>query len=206
MGNTADARETTHTAPRIDRRVRRSRKAIIDAFGRLIAKMPLEGITVSALAREADVDRKTFYQHFGTIDGLLDVIAEEVVSELLDEVEQTAGIGSESALDGPLIKRFFDALAGRLSADLTERRYFYENIPADVLFDHLSHPLMNQVVERGLTLRGTSDIDLEMMLSFVLGGLFSLYRWWLVSDQSVTPEELVRCAVGMVEGGIERFV
>ena len=57
------------------------------AFDRLIMEVPFDQITVSAIAREADVDRKTFYQHFGTVDRLLDAIAEDVVSELLDEVE-----------------------------------------------------------------------------------------------------------------------
>lgn len=63
----------------------------MDAFDRLIMATPFEQITVSAVAREADVDRKTFYQHFGTIDGLLDAIVEDVVSDLLDEVERASG-------------------------------------------------------------------------------------------------------------------
>ena len=206
MGNTADAKAASPTVPRVDRRVKRSRKAIADAFGRLIAKMPLGDITVSMLAREADVDRKTFYQHFGTIDGLLDAIAGEVVSDLLDEVERTAGIGPDSEFDDRLVKRFFDVLARRLSEDLAVCGYFYKNIPADVLFDHLSRPLADQIVERGLVVRGTSDAEFEMMLTFVLGGLFSLCRWWLNSDRGVSPEQLARYAIDMVEGGVERFV
>ena len=70
----------------VDRRVRRSRRAIVAAFDRLITEVPLEQVTVSAIAREADVDRKTFYQHFGSVDGLLDAIADDVVTGLLDEV------------------------------------------------------------------------------------------------------------------------
>ena len=73
---------------RVDRRVRRSRRAIVAAFDRLITEVPLEQVTVSAIAREADVDRKTFYQHFGSVDGLLDAIAEDVVTGLLDDVER----------------------------------------------------------------------------------------------------------------------
>ena len=73
---------------RVDRRVRRSRRAIIEAFDRLIMDEPIDQISVSLIAREADVDRKTFYQHFGSVDGLLDAIAEDVVTELLDKVER----------------------------------------------------------------------------------------------------------------------
>lgn len=65
--------------PRLDRRIVRSRNAILSAFERLLMEKPLADITVSAIAREANVDRKTFYVHFGTVDGLLDAIAVDVV-------------------------------------------------------------------------------------------------------------------------------
>ena len=53
--------------PRLDRRIVRSRNAILSAFERLLMEKPLADITVSAIAREANVDRKTFYVHFGTV-------------------------------------------------------------------------------------------------------------------------------------------
>ena len=75
--------------PRIDRRIVRSRNAILSAFERLLMEKPLADITVSAIAREANVDRKTFYVHFGTVDGLLDAIAVDVVEMIVDSVEKT---------------------------------------------------------------------------------------------------------------------
>ena len=68
------------TKPRLDRRIVRSRNAILSAFERLLMEKPLADITVSAIAREANVDRKTFYVHFGTVDGLLDAIAVDAVA------------------------------------------------------------------------------------------------------------------------------
>ena len=75
--------------PRLDRRIVRSRNAILSAFERLLKVKPLADITVSAIAREANVDRKTFYVHFGTVDGLLDAIAVDVVEMIVDSVEKT---------------------------------------------------------------------------------------------------------------------
>ena len=40
-----------------------------------------------------------------------------------------------------------------------------------------------------------------MLLAFGLGGLFSLYRWWLLSDQSVPLVEVTRYASQLLEGG-----
>lgn len=189
----------------VDRRVRRSRRAIIEAFERLIMSCELDEITVSALAREADVDRKTFYQHFGTIDGLLDAIADQTVSEILDEVEEAVGDGGPSG-DRAWLHAFFDALMRNLSEDLILEQRYYEHIPSELLFERLSRPLMRQIVDRGLVSGTLTGDDLEMLLSFGLGGLFSLYRWWFLSDRSIPLEEVTRRAGLLVEGGVSELL
>ncbi|WP_072372536.1 TetR/AcrR family transcriptional regulator [Thermophilibacter mediterraneus] len=189
----------------VDRRVRRSRRAIIEAFERLIMSYELDEITVSALAREADVDRKTFYQHFGTIDGLLDAIAEQTVSEILDEVEQAVGDDVPPG-DRARLHAFFDALMRNLSEDLILEQRYYEHIPSELLFERLSRPLMRQIVDRGLASGALTGDDLEMLLSFGLGGLFSLYRWWFLSDRSIPLEEVTRRAGLLVEGGVSELL
>ena len=186
---------------RTDRRVRRSRRAIIEAFERLIMTCELEEITVSALAREADVDRKTVYQHFGTIDGLLDAIAEQVVTEILDEVEEAAAVGAPVG-EGARLHAFFGALMRNLSEDLVLEQRYYEHVPSELLFEHLSRPLMRQIVERGLVSGVLTDAELEMVLSFGLGGLFSIYRWWFLSDRAVPLEEVTWRADLLLEGGV----
>ncbi|WP_392391644.1 TetR/AcrR family transcriptional regulator [Slackia piriformis] len=44
-------------------------------------------ITISELAREADVDRKTFYLHYSSIEDMIDDRVGELVGGILDEVE-----------------------------------------------------------------------------------------------------------------------
>lgn len=188
---------------RVDRRVRRSRRAIMEAFDRLIADRPLGEITVSALAREADVDRKTVYQHFGSIDGLLDAIAVGVVTELLDEVELAMAMGGGAEGEGPrALQAFFATLAERMARDEALRRRYCEHVPSELLLERLAHPLAEQVAERGLAGGSCSDEDLEALLAFGLGGLLSLYRWWLRSDRTLSVEELTRRACLLLEHGV----
>ena len=59
---------------RKDKRVARTEKAIREAFFKLLGDVDYEKISVSALAREAGVDRKTFYLHYKSIDALADEI------------------------------------------------------------------------------------------------------------------------------------
>ena len=119
--------------PRLDRRIVRSRNAILSAFERLLMEKPLADITVSAIAREANVDRKTFYVHFGTVDGLLDAIAVDVVEMIVDSVEKTLasmdGDTSERALGAAAT--FFKTVNEALCNNLVLNRQLIENIPLD---------------------------------------------------------------------------
>ena len=119
--------------PRLDRRIIRSRNAILSAFERLLMEKPLVDITVSAIAREANVDRKTFYVHFGTVDGLLDAIAVDVVEMIVDSVEKTL-----ASMDGDTNERalgaaatFFKTVNEALCNNLVLNRQLIENIPLD---------------------------------------------------------------------------
>lgn len=187
---------------RVDRRVRRSRRAIIEAFERLIMEEPLERITVSRLAREADVDRKTVYQHFGSIDGLLDAIAEEAVSELLDKVEDATRERVESGGDVTTLRSFFGALADHLSENVVLGQRYCEHVPADLLLAHLARPLIRQIVDRGFVSGELAAGELEPLLVFELGGLFALYRWWLLSGSAVPLPELTARACLLAERGV----
>ena len=116
--------------PRLDRRIVRSRNAILSAFERLLMEKPLADITVSAIAREANVDRKTFYVHFGTVDGLLDAIAVDVVEMIVDSVEKTL-----ASMDGDTNERalgaaatFFKTVNEALCNNLVLNRQLIENI------------------------------------------------------------------------------
>ena len=124
----------------VDRRVRRSRRAMMGAFDRLIMTTPFEQISVSAVAREADVDRKTVYQHFGGVDGILDAIVEEAVSELLDEVEETMRGRVGAGEDVRPLSAFFDALSVHLGKNAVLWQRYCEHVPTELLFDHLARP------------------------------------------------------------------
>ena len=54
-----------------DRRVQRTRGALVAAFNRLILERGYAELTPSDVAAEADIGRSTFYEHFRGLDDLL---------------------------------------------------------------------------------------------------------------------------------------
>jgi AcrR family transcriptional regulator len=74
-------------APTPARRERRSdfqrnRGRIVDAARRLMAERGPEGLTVSAVAHAAGINRTTAYQHFRTRDALVRAVSEELIAEV----------------------------------------------------------------------------------------------------------------------------
>ena len=190
--------------PRLDRRIVRSRNAILSAFERLLMEKPLAGITVSAIAREANVDRKTFYVHFGTVDGLLDAIAEDVVGMIVDSVERTlASLGSdpnERALGAAAT--FFRTVNEALCNNLVLNRQLIENIPLDDFMARLRAPLEREIAERDLLPMGLKDELFDYYLAFLLSGIIGIYRTWALSDGSVPIERISEVANNLTLSGL----
>ena len=190
--------------PRLDRRIVRSRNAILSAFEHLLMEKPLADITVSAIAREANVDRKTFYVHFGTVDGLLDAIAVDVVENIVDSVEKTLssmkGDTSERALSAAAT--FFRTINEALCNNLVLNRQLIENIPLDDFMARLRVPLEHEIAERGLLPEGLKDEMFDYYLAFLLSGIIGIYRTWALSDGSVPIERVSAVANDLTLNGL----
>lgn len=66
----------------MDRRQRKTREAIFNAFISLLSKKHYNNITVGEIIQIADIGRATFYSHFETKDFLL----KELCAELFDHI------------------------------------------------------------------------------------------------------------------------
>ena len=66
-----------------DRRITKTRKSIQNAYLNLLRQKGTEKITISDIAREADIDRKTFYLHYDSPEDIIREYAEEKTRELL---------------------------------------------------------------------------------------------------------------------------
>ena len=189
-------------AVRQDRRVVRSRRAIVQAFEQLLAERPLHKITVSAIAQRADVDRKTFYQHFGSVSGLLDAIAWDFAARVLDEVERACATSDRAGSAPEMLHAFFRALAGNLSANMVRERGFFEHVPIELLYERLRAPFERQIVERGLVAGIIADDIREPALAFVLGGMLALMRDWLEDSDMSSVDGVVSLACALTERGL----
>ena len=71
----------------MDRRQRKTREAIFNAFCELLSRKHYDRITVAEIIDRADVGRATFYAHFETKDALLSELCEELFCHIFDAAE-----------------------------------------------------------------------------------------------------------------------
>lgn len=71
----------------MDRRQRRTREAIFNAFTALLSHKDFSQITVGEIIDRADIGRATFYSHFETKDYLLKELCQELFCHVFDAVK-----------------------------------------------------------------------------------------------------------------------
>ncbi len=72
----------------LDRRQRKTRKAIYDAFEALMRDAHYGTVTVAQIIERADVGRSTFYAHFETKDDLLDQMCRDMFDHIFEGVNE----------------------------------------------------------------------------------------------------------------------
>ncbi len=188
---------------KVDRRIIRTRRALMDAFERLLAVKPMGAITVSALAQAAGVDRKTFYQHFGTFDGLLDAIARQYVDQVLADAD--AAMAKTHALtQSDETAAFFAAVNHHVLHDVVLERRYVENMSTEKLLSHLQGPLTRGIMERSNVVRDLTPLQVQTSVTFLLGGMLAVYRSWLLSEQNTPLEEIGTLVNDLVQNGLRR--
>lgn len=176
------AMELHQVEPARDRRVRRTRAAVLQATFDLVTERGTAAITLSEIAEAADVSRRVVYQHFGDLDTVLletglDLARRELLPRLANLREPVDGRA--------------EALA--MTRHFADHRVFYRALltgscafALDRGLIRLLMPVNRQAVGHlyGDRLGDQASTDLA---AFITGGVGSFVRAWVV-DGAHAPE------------------
>ncbi len=176
------------TDEKTDRRVIKTRKAIMTAFDKLISQGDIAKITVSAIAREADIDRKTFYLHYSSVDDLARQKAEEGIEHLLEILERQEA----DASDAERLHRLLQEVNGILTREHALFANIASRLSTDQMLAYLEGAVEPAFAALGLSPEILDDPASHRQLSFYLTGSWSLYAGWLTSDAPGPIEDISR--------------
>lgn len=189
--------DQTQPHKREDRRVTKTKTAIREAFSELLNEEGLDAITVTALAQRADIDRKTFYTHYRTIDEVLDDVARRRLSTVLEGVD---------------VATFFDDLEANTFTILENINALLEDEkliarpPVAEAFDKVLR-LYSRIIGEAIVACVDGDVsprvkeEFELTVHYYVGGVLALYSRWLDSDRTLTLHDLARVAENNIVHG-----
>ncbi len=185
--------ETSHMDPR----TRKTKRAIRNAFAKLLSEKELSNITVRDVAELAEINRKTFYRYYSGIYQVVD----EIENEIVRSYEQIIGeIDFKQDLENPY--RIFERLTATINMDLDFYSYLLSMQGNLSLASKISEMLKSKTIE---TLLPHVPMDAEVadiMLEYVISGMVAVYQQWFNSGRRESMELISETLSKLVSSGI----
>ena len=171
----------------MDRRQQKTRRAIFQAFHKLLEQKPFTSITVQEILEEADIGRSTFYSHFETKDALLKEMCTDMFEHIFSHELHPETSHDFSSSDHGLQEKITHLLyhlkdhkgnvLGVLSGESGEwfMRYFKEYLGT-----------MFQQYPRSIR----PDVPRDFALNHLVGSFAEAVKWWIRTRMEMSPEEL----------------
>jgi AcrR family transcriptional regulator len=189
------------TGARIDPRITRTRKLLVDAFMDLMAEKDFEDITVQDITARATVNRATFYAHFVDKHALVDELTREGFTQMLQQRAATHALSAEEHL-----RHLFLAVCDYL-------RLLHTHCKHGPLFDSLAEAQikaqLRELVRAALRDRSAprahSQARLELLTTIVSWAIYGAAIEWSQRPGAQPAEAFVEEALPLIAASIAAF-
>lgn len=186
--------------PKIDRRIARTNQALREAFQQLAVTHNYRDITVKQLTEVANVNRKTFYLHFDSIDDLAETFVHDSAEQILKVINQT-DIKKSLATSGII----FDQLAYFYN----QARDFHRVVLLNDDYSFLARKVQNEVAH-GLTANlqtayHLSKVDALVCANFLIHNMMTFFRLFFTGQLDLTPAEFKQHLISLNSYGVHQF-
>lgn len=173
-----------------DRRVRKTKNAIKQAFIKLLAEKELERITIQDITTLADVNRGTFYLHYEDNYILLSDLEDEILASLADEIGTSKLVMQDSNLED-FAKNFSEKILKNIILHIQKDIDFYLVIfkldRKSQLEDKISELMYANMVKIISNKQKISGIPIDYFHSYVSGATISFIKHWVQDNNRMEP-------------------
>jgi len=168
----------------MDKRILKTKQRISDAFLKLIKEKPYSKITISEIAKIAEIERKTFYLHYNCIEDVYTDIESQIISELEAEVNKYINKPNYQ------IRNIYYNLNSVINNNID----FFKAVAINDSYSFLLHSF-----EKGLSkiiYKIASEIchvkskNMVYYTDFYASGIVKLYADWLKGENDLSLDEL----------------
>jgi AcrR family transcriptional regulator len=190
-----------------DRRVRRTRRLLSDALLALVIEKEYEAITIQEIAERADLNRATFYLHYGSKEELL-------IESLEAQFDRLVATFAEVSAERPIWEE--QSHIALTFAHAAEHSTLYKVILSERGMGYIIHRIINYLADectRKLCaslppqqLAGTpATVPVEVVSQHVAGSFYATLAWWLTHDMPYPPEAMAEMVFQLCQMGVKGF-
>ena len=161
-----------------DRRVVRTRKAIREAFFKLMEDQDYHKITIASIAREADIDRKTFYLHYSSVSDLVDEVIRDEAQNIIASCREALRSGGGEGLD---VSRLFESISLAIAPDVSRGKRVLQHVSLQDVLDRLEASLVEELMEDNVLGRDATIRTCPTSCRFSAPG------WWRCTADGLSP-------------------
>ncbi len=170
----------------MDIRVKKTKRAIQNAFIELLREKPIEKITVKEIAERAEINKTTFYAHYETLDALMNQMEQQTVQMVLEQMN-----GAQQLLEQP------EAFVREMFAALAQATDYLGIVPTSAM-NHFTQYLRDEVLKQTEreNIEPTQYENVGAILIFLMNGISGL----LNTDRKLAQKQLDVIATLVADG------
>ena len=178
-----------------DRRVRRSKRLLKQAFAALMLEKEFREITVKDITERADLNRGTFYLHYNDTVDLLGKMEQDVLNDLQDLFDEwRKNVPERDELQKIDVNGFFSPLFDYIEANHSLCACLLQNRAAADFMQKLQALIRENGIafmrSQGVT---EGQVSLDYFFSYIAYGTIGTLLYWFQTGQSISREALVNC-------------
>ena len=184
----------------LDRRVRKTRTKLRQCLAELLKTKSIHEITVTELAKMADINRGTFYLHYRDVYDLLEHIEADILKEFHSLLTH-----STPAMEH--LAPFIEIMLSFIQENSDIFRLFMENKTDSDFPGKLREELKRTVFQNWASqIRRRNLSQFELYYEFALNGTLGMIENWLRNEQTMKPGELSLLIEEFIQGGLTRVI
>ena len=177
----------------MDRRQRKTREAIFEAFAELLSEKNYNQITVGEIIERADIGRATFYAHFETKDFLLKELCGELFCHIFDCMDAKSD-GHRHIFDCDAPDSVFLHLFQHLKKNDNNILELLSCQNNELFLAYFKNGLIG-LVKRQLDVfdkRRSKELPEEFWINHIASTFVETVRWWIDNKMKEAPETITQ--------------
>ncbi|MFW2488644.1 TetR/AcrR family transcriptional regulator [Clostridium chromiireducens] len=166
----------------MDRRIEKSKKAIIDSLTQLMTEKNFNKITINEIADRANVNRGTIYLHYVDKFDLLNQCIDTHINKLFETCMRKDNNANPSAKIA--ILSIFEYIE--------QHAFFYSNMQGIPNFRDRLLAMVQRITEEQIDKTGSNrELNKEVLVQYVASATVGVIEWWITNTMPLPSNDIV---------------